>query len=87
MNRVAEEALTNIIKHNQATQVRFALLQTDQQLILEIQDNGLGFDPKMVDIGLHVGLQSMQMRVRRMGGSFEILSNSTLTMIRVTLML
>ncbi|MPW43151.1 ATP-binding protein [Acinetobacter guerrae] len=83
--RVAEEALTNIIKHSHATLVKVSLSQEDQQLILEIEDNGIGFDPLTVQEGLHVGLQSMQIRVHRIGGNFEIYSKTGQTLIRVKL--
>ena len=83
--RVVEEALTNIIKHSHATLVKVSLFQEYQQLILEIEDNGVGFDPSSVQQGLHVGLQSMQVRVNRIGGTFEIHSEMGQTLIRVKL--
>ncbi|WP_266095097.1 sensor histidine kinase, partial [Acinetobacter ursingii] len=83
--RVVEEALTNIIKHSHATLVKVSLFQGYQQLILEIEDNGVGFDPSTVQQGLHVGLQSMQVRVNRIGGTFEIHSEMGQTLIRVKL--
>jgi signal transduction histidine kinase len=57
----------------------------NQQLILEIEDNGVGFDPSAVQQGLYVGLQSMQVRVNRIGGTFEIHSEMGQTLIRVKL--
>ncbi|WP_262443043.1 sensor histidine kinase [Acinetobacter ursingii] len=83
--RVVEEALTNIIKHSHATLVKVSLFQEYQQLILEIEDNGVGFDPSTVQQGLHVGLQSMQVRVNRISGIFEIHSEMGQTLIRVKL--
>ena len=56
----------------------------DQRLILEITDNGQGFIVTTVQQGLHVGLQSMQVRVKRIGGEFEIHSEAGLTVIRAT---
>jgi two-component system, NarL family, sensor histidine kinase UhpB len=53
-----------------------------QQLVLTIQDNGIGFEVDQVQAGLHVGLQSMQVRVKRIGGSFEIHSQQGFTVIR-----
>ncbi|WP_089605535.1 sensor histidine kinase [Acinetobacter piscicola] len=83
LSRVAEEALTNIIKHSQATKVELSLVEDDsQRLILEIRDNGQGFIATTVQQGLHVGLQSMQVRVKRIGGEFEIHSETGLTVIR-----
>jgi signal transduction histidine kinase len=86
LSRVAEEALTNIIKHSQASDVEVALVENErQQLILTIQDNGIGFEVDQVQSGLHVGLQSMQVRVKRIGGSFEIHSQQGFTLIRAIL--
>ena len=85
--RVAEEALTNIVKHSHANCVEVKLHQHQQQLILEIHDNGQGFDPLLVQQGFHVGLQSMQVRVQRLRGHFEIQSIPTSTLIRVILYL
>ena len=83
LSRVAEEALTNIIKHSQATDVEVSLTQDAQyRIILEIRDNGIGFVADSVQEGLHVGLQSMQVRVKRIGGDFHISSETGLTVIR-----
>ena len=86
LSRVAEEALTNIIKHSNATDVEVSLTENDlKNLILEIKDNGTGFQVNAVEQGLHVGLQSMQVRIKRIGGAFEISSEAGLTVIRVIL--
>lgn len=82
--RIADEALTNIIKHSQATQVDVSLIERNQKLILKITDNGIGFDPKTVPQGLHVGLQSMQVRVQKIGGEFKLSSIPGNTTIKVT---
>lgn len=83
LSRLTEEALTNIVKHSYATDVEISLIQDDhQRLILEIKDNGQGFEINAVEEGLHVGLQSMQVRVKRLGGEFQISSVSGLTVIR-----
>ena len=84
--RVAEEALTNIVKHSQATDVEVSLIEDLQKkIILEIKDNGQGFIVDLVQEGLHVGLQSMQVRIKRLGGDFQISSVKGLTVIRAIL--
>ena len=84
--RVAEEALNNIVKHSQASLVQVSLIEIENHiLILEIQDNGCGFDPLSVQQGFHVGLQSMQVRIKRLGGEFEMHSTQGETTIRATL--
>lgn len=86
LNRVAEEALTNIVKHSQASEVDFMLTETEHhQLMMRIEDNGVGFNPKMVEAGLHVGLQSMQARILHLGGEFIIDSQPGKTLIQVIL--
>src|SRR3970282_1682748 len=42
--RIAQESLTNVVKHSQATQVRVILASTGAGLELEVTDNGTGFD-------------------------------------------
>lgn len=84
--RVAEEALTNIIKHSHASHVNISFVQDwTHNLILTIQDNGVGFDNHQVQPHLHVGLHSMQMRLKRLGGLFEIESTPNNTVIRAML--
>jgi len=71
--RVAQEALHNTIKHAQATQIEVRLTCEDQKLVLEVGDNGIGFDPAQEFPG-HLGLLSMRERVEGTGGSFRIVS-------------
>lgn len=86
LTRVAEEALTNILKHSQASEVKVSLTETaNNELMMYIQDNGIGFNPKTVEAGLHVGLQSMHARIHRLGGEFKIDSQPGKTSIQVIL--
>ena len=82
---MAEEALNNIVKHSQASEVKVTLTENNQKLILSIEDNGIGFDPHQVEEGLHVGLHSMQQRVNRLNGCFEIESRKGLTILKISL--
>ena len=69
--RVAQEALHNTIKHAQATQIMVRLACENLELLLEVEDNGIGFDPAQEFPG-HLGLLSMRERVEGTGGSFKI---------------
>ena len=69
--RVAQEALHNTVKHAGASRVQVRLGQTDEAIILEIRDNGRGFDPAGSFPG-HLGLLSMQERVRHLEGVLSI---------------
>ncbi|AHG62169.1 sensor histidine kinase [Advenella mimigardefordensis] len=73
--RVAEESLTNIMKHSQASEVHFRCLVKVSDVELQIIDNGIGFNT--VDIGLSgisVGMHSMRTRIERLAGILEIQS-------------
>jgi signal transduction histidine kinase len=69
--RVAQEALHNTVKHAGASQVNVRLGRTDEAIILEIRDNGKGFDATGSFPG-HLGLLSMQERVKHLEGVLSI---------------
>jgi signal transduction histidine kinase len=82
--RIAQEALSNMIKHSRATEAAVLLTRNANQLRLEIRDNGIGFNPSERSTGL--GLISMRERVRLLNGIISIESESTSgTTIRVHL--
>jgi signal transduction histidine kinase len=64
------EALNNALKHAQADQVFVKLQKEDGLIVVEIQDNGSGFDPLQVTGGM--GLLNMQDRAAALGGQIEI---------------
>jgi len=65
--RIIQEALSNIIKHSNASEVTVLLVQNADQLRLEIRDDGIGFNPSEPSNGL--GLISMRERVRQLNGT------------------
>jgi NarL family two-component system sensor histidine kinase LiaS len=71
--RVAQEALTNISRHSQATSVEVELVWENGDIILSIADNGHGFNVSSTD-GKGLGLQSMRERVEALGGQLEVKS-------------
>lgn len=68
--RLAQESLTNVRRHAQASQVSVGLQRDAQAWVLTITDDGTGFDPAGERSG-H-GLLGMEERARLLGGSFEI---------------
>lgn len=68
--RLAQEALTNIAKHSQATEVEIQLTEQGDDYRLQITDNGRGFDPSQHTVGF--GLQSMRERTEALGGQFAL---------------
>lgn len=71
--RIAQEALHNIAKHAQATNVEVTLREQAGRVELEVADDGCGFDPTQQYAG-HLGLHSMRERATRLGGGLEITS-------------
>lgn len=76
--RLGQEAVTNVLKHASATQLRVALRAAPDSIELEVSDNGRGFDPSTArprrDGGL--GLVGMRERVAQHGGALEITHRS-----------
>ncbi len=82
--RIVQEAFNNISKHSEATEVRIALAVEDGKLILDIQDNGAGFDPERHISGF--GLENMRERAAQMGATLHVTSEKDIgTEIRVSL--
>ncbi len=69
---LAIEALNNVIKHARASHVSVSLSQNDDQIILNIADNGLGFDLNQKSGGF--GLRGMCERVSRLNGKFDVVT-------------
>lgn len=73
--RVGQEALNNIVRHAGAKKITVSMSAADDQLVLEISDNGKGFDQN-ADFTGHLGLRSMHERVEQVGGTLIINSSS-----------
>ena len=69
--RIAQEALTNIAKHSEADHVEVQLVVEDDEISLEISDNGKGFDVSSAE-GNGMGLRSMRERMESLGGSLRL---------------
>ena len=72
--RIAEQALNNTLKHAAATAVTTRLRGEHGRLILEVTDNGCGFDPQAVQDKGGQGLMSMRERAARIDGVLTVLS-------------
>jgi signal transduction histidine kinase len=76
--RVAQEALTNIMRHGQARHVWVDLDDDAGVTVLEIRDDGAGFDVvaarERAVGGLSLGLLGMEERVSSLGGEFDVQS-------------
>jgi two-component system, NarL family, sensor histidine kinase DevS len=69
---ICQEALANIAKHARARHVNVTLWKTGGRALLEVSDNGKGFDFQKVKFSLGHGLTNMQTRARNVGGDIDI---------------
>ena len=67
--RLAQEALSNIVRHAQAKSFHLKFFQQETNLVLEIEDDGRGFSPSS---GLGLGLVGARERASRLSGSFTV---------------
>ncbi len=71
---ICQEALANVAKHSQARRADVYLWGTPERALLEISDDGQGFDMQKVNTTLGHGLANMQTRARSIGGDIELTS-------------
>jgi signal transduction histidine kinase len=71
---IVQEALNNIIKHAGATNVSVHLRIAGQKMLVEIVDDGRGFDPEAAKAQGGLGLTNIWDRVEKLGGRLDIYS-------------
>ncbi|MBK9989254.1 MAG: sensor histidine kinase [Verrucomicrobia bacterium] len=77
--RIAQEATTNAIRHAKASRIDISLIYTPSEVVLEIRDDGIGFNQENVvsiDQG-HFGLRGLRSRAKRLGAQLDIASAPT----------
>ncbi len=72
--RIAQEALTNVVRHAQANRVTISLNATDEAVTLSVRDNGRGFVREDAERNHGFGAMSMAGRAARIGAAFRIVS-------------
>ena len=71
---ICQEALANSGKHAKAKKVQIAVLATDDRVLMEITDDGKGFDMESMNANIGHGLANMRTRARSIGGDVDISS-------------
>jgi Signal transduction histidine kinase len=77
--RAIQEAIRNVARHSEATQVLIQVEEREHDLLVEIEDDGHGFDPASVLVpgpsGRGLGLLGMRERLSMVGGAAEVISS------------
>src|SRR5439155_21828853 len=71
--RVAQEAITNVVKHSDASRLKLTLAEEGDRIHLVVTDDGSGFDPESVD-GEALGIVGMRERADHIGGRLLVRS-------------
>jgi len=82
---IIQEAMANIVKHAQCTSCQLTLYETDNRVIVTIEDDGIGFKQEALTRKSY-GLSTMQERAKKLSGNTEIISKEGRgTIVKVTI--
>jgi len=70
--RIVQEALTNAIRHAHAKQIAVLLQRRGDQLVVTVEDDGIGFDPESALRTGHVGIVGMRERAEMLSGALSV---------------
>ncbi len=69
--RMVQELLGNVLKHAKATELTLQILENEQSLLITIEDNGIGFDPKQL-VPDGIGLSNVRNRAEMLNGLMHL---------------
>jgi len=72
LHHIVRECLTNVGKHAQAGRVRIGLRMSGENLVLEVEDDGVGLPEVCVGARAGLGIRGMQQRAEELGGAFSM---------------
>jgi signal transduction histidine kinase len=70
--RAAQEALANVARHAHATRVGLTVSYMENEVALDVRDDGVGFDPATLPVGGGFGLIAMRQRIADLSGTVEV---------------
>lgn len=63
LHRGIQASMSNVLRHAQATRCQIGIGWFDDRVVVDVIDNGVGFDPRTVDADAHFGLQALHSRM------------------------
>jgi signal transduction histidine kinase len=73
--RIVQELLNNVVRHARAKNVLLQCSQYDDSFMITIEDDGVGFDPEILNEKKGMGMTNIKARVAYLDGKFEIMSS------------
>ena len=70
--RLVQEGLTNVLRHARADRVRLVLGREPGGIRVELEDDGCGFDPRLLVSATGIGLRGLRERFELLGGGFVV---------------
>jgi signal transduction histidine kinase len=86
--RIVQEALTNVFRHSEARKVSITLTQTEEKMMVVVQDDGKGIDDEVAaqqPESVGVGIGGMKQRVREFGGELRLTNTHPGTLVQLTI--
>jgi two-component system NarL family sensor kinase len=84
--RIVQEALTNVFRHSGARSAKVALLKSDNQIIVTVQDDGKGIADHILEFrpgSIGIGIGGMRQRVKEFGGEVRLQNANPGTIVEV----
>ena len=72
--RVIQEMLNNSIKHAEASRISLYVTRGDEEILIDYEDNGVGFDENKLPFGKNLGLSGIRSRIEYLGGKLKLQS-------------
>lgn len=73
--RISQELINNALKHANATEIILLIVQEEKRIHLTVQDNGVGFDPEILNVSKGSGIPNIRSRVEALNGQLEIFAS------------
>jgi len=70
--RICQESLTNVARHAHASRVNVHLFSKNDQILLEVEDNGIGINEKEINLSNSLGIMGMKERAYAFNGSVDL---------------
>jgi signal transduction histidine kinase len=83
--RVTQEGLMNVYRHAHASSAGVRLMRVGADVVLEVEDDGVGLPPGRTDRIAGVGISGMQARMTQLGGRFELIRRPVGTKVRASI--